>query len=181
MTTPAIADHAFVFADLAGYAALTEAHGDEGAASTATRFFEITQRTLSTSSRLVKTLGDGVMIVADSALEGIRVAMAIARSTQSEPGFPAVRIGIHSGAAVELDGDFFGNCVNLTARVMTAAEPGRVLCTEPIAVAAVAAGMTPPIPLGLARLKHISHPIALYELRPHDGGQPLCTLIRCAA
>lgn len=163
----------FVFADLAGYTALTEAHGDEGGASTASRFFEITQRALSASSRLVKTLGDGVMVVADSAQEGIRVAMAIAQFVRAESGFPAVRIGIHTGAALERNGDFFGNCVNLTARVMAAAEPGQVLCTEPIAEAAATSGVTHAIATGLVRLKHISHPVALYELRLDDREQPL--------
>ena len=182
MNTAAAAPPTFVFADLAGYTALNEAHGDEGGASTASRFFEITRRELSTSSRLVKTLGDGVMIVADSAPEGIRVAMAIARSVRTEPDFPAVRIGIHTGPAVEREGDFFGNCVNLTARVMAAAEPGQVLCTEPIAMVASVAGMIPPTSIGLARLKHISHPIALYELHADVGEQspvyldPVCRM-----
>lgn len=109
MSTPCPGTPTFVFADLAGYTALTEAHGDEGGASTASRFFEITRRALSGSSGLVKTLGDGVMVVADSTQEGIRVAMAIAQVVRAEPGFPAVRIGIHTGVAVERDGDFFGN------------------------------------------------------------------------
>lgn len=44
MNTAAAAPPTFVFADLAGYTALNEAHGDEGGASTASRFFEITRR-----------------------------------------------------------------------------------------------------------------------------------------
>jgi class 3 adenylate cyclase len=49
---------ATAFADLAGYIALTEAHGDDGAADVAIRFFEITSTRLKADARIVKTIGD---------------------------------------------------------------------------------------------------------------------------
>ena len=58
-------DHrAVIFADLAGYTALTEAHGDSGAADVAERFFELTASVLQADARIVKTIGDAVMVVA---------------------------------------------------------------------------------------------------------------------
>jgi adenylate cyclase len=98
------AQHTFVFADLAGYTALTEAHGDEGGALVARRFHELA-RALLGESRLVKTLGDGVMIVASSLSAGVRLAESLGQKVARESDFPAVRIGIHHGGAVVHEGD----------------------------------------------------------------------------
>jgi adenylate cyclase len=157
------AEYTFVFADLAGYTALTEAHGDEGGASVAKRFHELTRAVLG-DSRLVKTLGDGVMIVASSLGAAVRIAEGLGRRVAVEQEFPAVRIALHRGAAVVHDGDYFGNSVNLTARVMEAARPGQVLCTECVADAVTSSELAQAIPVGTVRLKHIVQPVALYEL-----------------
>lgn len=162
----------FVFADLSGYTALTEAHGDDDAAVTAARFFELTRSALSERSRLVKTLGDGVMIVADSIPEGIRVALLLAGAVRAEPNFPAARVGLHAGTAVETGGDYFGGCVNLTARVMAAAEPGQILCTAVVAEDDAASQLAPPRTMGFARLKHIREPVALYALFASEAAPP---------
>jgi len=168
------AKRTFVFADLCGYTALTEAHGDDDAAVTAARFFELTRRALSERSRLVKTLGDGVMVVADSIPEGIRVALQLAGSVRDEPNFPAARVGVHASTAVETDGDYFGGGVNLTARVMAAAEPGQIVCTAVVAEDGAASRLAAPRPMGLVRLKHIHEPVALYELPTREAApQPM--------
>ena len=157
------AEYTFVFADLAGYTALTEAHGDEGGASVARRFHELTRAALG-DSRLVKTLGDGVMIVASSLAAAVRLAEALGKQVHAEQEFPAVRIAVHRGAAVCHEGDYFGNSVNLTARLMEAARPGQVLCTESVASSVVVEGLARALPVGTVRLKHIAQPVALYEI-----------------
>jgi adenylate cyclase len=157
------AEYTFVFADLAGYTALTEAHGDAGGASVARRFHELTRGVLG-DSRLVKTLGDGVMIVASSLAAAVRMAEGLGKQVAVEQEFPAVRIALHRGAAVEHEGDYFGNSVNLTARVMEAARPGQVLCTECVADAVMSEQLARAVPVGTVRLKHIAQPVALYEI-----------------
>jgi adenylate cyclase len=176
------AEYMFVFADLAGYTALTEAHGDEGGASVARRFHELT-RALLGDSRLVKTLGDGVMVVASSLAAAVRLAEALGKQVAAEQEFPAVRIALHRGAAVCHEGDYFGNSVNLTARVMDAARPGQVLCTECVADAVMSTALARAVPVGTVRLKHIAQPVALYELafeRPVDALKhldPVCRMM----
>src|SRR5262245_8473695 len=66
---------AVAFADLAGYTALTEAHGDIGAADVADRFTQITESVLVGDARIVKTIGDAVMIVGSEADEGVRIGL----------------------------------------------------------------------------------------------------------
>ena len=52
----------FAFVDMAGFTALTEAQGDEDAADLATMFADITRAALGPGDRLVKTIGDAVLV-----------------------------------------------------------------------------------------------------------------------
>ena len=49
------------------------------------------------------------------------------------PLFPLLRIGVHGGPVVQLDGSYFGTPLNLTARLAARARPDQILCTERIA------------------------------------------------
>src|SRR5271166_1550137 len=72
----------FGFIDLAGFTALTEAHGDLDAADMATRFADIAREALRGGDRLVKTIGDGVLVTSptpSTALDLVeRILMAAA-------------------------------------------------------------------------------------------------------
>ena len=153
-----------MFADLAGYTALTEAHGDDDAAQIAMRFHELAKQCLRGDAWVVKTIGDAVMIVASSVDGAVETSLEIARVVAASRAFPAVRIGIHYGTAVERDGDFFGAAVNTAARVSSVARGGEIVCTEPIAAAAVALALTSARPMGTYRLKNVVAPVELYEL-----------------
>ncbi|MBP6627837.1 MAG: YHS domain-containing protein [Kofleriaceae bacterium] len=158
------AEHTFVFADLAGYTALTEAHGDEDAAQVATEFHELAKHCLPAGSRIVKTIGDAVMVVAPSIGDGIATAVRVAATIAGQARFPAVRIGIHAGPAASRDGDYFGAAVNIAARVAALARAGEIVCTEAVAAVAVARALAPARPMGTVRLKNVSMPLALFEL-----------------
>ena len=158
------AEHTFVFADLAGYTALTEAHGDDDAAHVAIAFHELAYRCLPAGARIVKTIGDAVMVVAPSIVDGVGVALRLARDLAALRDFPGVRIGVHAGAAAERDGDFFGAAVNLAARVAGVARAGEIVCTEVIAAVALEGRLADARPMGTVRLKNVATPVALYEL-----------------
>jgi adenylate cyclase len=121
---------AIAFADLAGYTKLTEEQGETKAVSAVERFVETVERTLPIEARVIKTLGDEVMIVgADAAaLTGWAVGMG----AELPPGSPPPRIGIHSGAALYRDGDYYGREVNRAARGVARAAGGEVLVTRPV-------------------------------------------------
>ncbi|HLL21565.1 MAG TPA: YHS domain-containing protein [Kofleriaceae bacterium] len=157
-------ERAFVFADLAGYTALTEAHGDHDAAHIAMRFHELALGALHGDARIVKTIGDAVMLVSATPVDAIDSSLALAREVAASCTFPAVRIGIHVGSAVERDGDYFGGAVNIAARVSCMARGGEIVCTEAIAEAAVAHRRAAARPMGTFRLKNVAIPVALYEL-----------------
>ena len=166
-------ERTFVFADLAGYTALTEAHGDVDAAEIAMAFHALAASCMGDDGRIVKTIGDGVMIVASSVETGILAASRIAASVTAQLRFPAVRIGIHAGPAALRGDDYFGAAVNLAARVCAIARGGEIVATEPVASVAVGRGLASARPMGTVRLKNVLAPVALYELGTTSQPGPL--------
>lgn len=121
---------AIAFADLAGYTKLTEERGEAEAIGAVERFVEKVEQTLPIDARVIKTLGDETMIVgADAAA---LTGWAVGLGGELSPGSPPPRIGIHSGAALYRDGDYYGREVNRAARVVARAAGGEVLVTRPV-------------------------------------------------
>jgi adenylate cyclase len=118
------------FADLAGYTKLTEEQGEAKAVSAVEQFVEVVEQTLPIDARVIKTLGDEVMIVGADA--GALTSWAVGLAAELAQGSPPPRIGIHSGAALYRDGDYYGREVNRAARVVARASGGEVLVTRPV-------------------------------------------------
>ena len=114
------------FCDLAGYTRFTEEMGEEEALSFVERFVDAVVDTLPDDARVIKTIGDEVMIVGQDvqALTDWAVGFQHLFRERPEP-----RIGIHYGSALYRDGDYFGREVNLAARVVARARGGEVLVT----------------------------------------------------
>jgi adenylate cyclase len=120
----------FVFADIAGYTALTEAHGDADAADLAANFCRaMSDAAANRGGELIKTIGDAVMVRHATPSEAVALGLTAAHEVMAGHGFPAVRVGMHHGPAIERDGDWFGATVNLAARVAAVAAGGEVLVT----------------------------------------------------
>src|SRR5436309_15156541 len=105
---------AFLFADIAGFTALTEAHGDEAAIELVDAFSRAVDAQLPrVSGEHVKTIGDALMLRVPEPEGAIRLGLWIAHDAMRDHGSPAVRVGLHHGHAIERDGDYFGASVNL--------------------------------------------------------------------
>jgi adenylate cyclase len=120
---------AIAFADLAGYTRLTEEEGELQAVDAVERFVEAVETTLPDDARVIKTIGDEVMVVGSdpAALTDWAVAFQLQQS-----GRPLPRIGIHSGVALYRDGDYYGRDVNIASRVAARSAGGEVLVTRPV-------------------------------------------------
>jgi adenylate cyclase len=121
---------AIAFADLAGYSRLTVERGDEEAVGAVERFLAEVQRTLPVDARVIKTLGDEVMVIGSDPVALTEWAVALQAATAR--GDPKPRIGLHYGAALYRDGDYYGREVNQAARVAARAAGGEVLVTRPV-------------------------------------------------
>ena len=118
------------FADLAGYTRLTEELGDEMAVDAVERFTAAVEDTLPDDARVVKTIGDEVMVVGSDAAALAEWAVGFQRLVRDERPLP--RIGVHCGEVVYRDGDYYGREVNLAARVVARAAGGEVMVTRPV-------------------------------------------------
>jgi adenylate cyclase len=120
---------AIVFADLAGYTRLTEEEGELQAVDAVERFVEAVEVTLPDQARIIKTIGDEVMVVGSDPAALTDWAVGFQR-LQSERPLP--RIGIHYGDALYRDGDYYGRDVNIASRVAARSAGGEVLVTRPV-------------------------------------------------
>jgi class 3 adenylate cyclase/YHS domain-containing protein len=158
----------FLIADLAGYTALTETHGNLHAARVVTRFVELVRAALQPGTRLAERVGDAVLIVAEGTEHAVRTAIALRDAAEREPLFPLLRVGVHGGRVVQLGGSYFGTALNLTARLAAHARPDQILCTERIAGSA---GDLPDVQfraLGPVRLKNIAAPVPVFQAMSAD-------------
>lgn len=160
---PTALERTFLFADLVGFTALVEAEGDWAGARAADRLRWAARRALRGDAALVKTLGDGVMVVAGTPAAAAATAFSLVDLVDAEPGVPPVAVGLHRGVAVEVGGDYFGSAVNLAARLVDEAGAGQILCTASVAEAVTDAAVT--VPIGVASFKGVPEPVGLYELR----------------
>jgi len=162
MSSSTEVDLVFVFADLSGYTALTEAHGGSRAAEAVARYLEIAERNLEPGARIVQRVGDEVLIVADRALVAVQTAIRIRNSIAREPLFPMVRAGIHGGRVLETSQGYFGSPLNLAARVAAYARGGQILCTKSIAEAAESLPGVGLQPLGAVRFRNVSEAVEVF-------------------
>ena len=168
---PSHTEQTFIFADLAGFTALTEAHGDDAAFAICRDFTESASRLAEKEgAEVVKTIGDAVMIRTDDPETAVAVGKQIVAALAGHKS-PPVRVGIHTGQAVEDGGDYFGAAVNLACRVSSAARPGEVLLTE-----ATRAALPPEFPLserGRRSFKNVAERVAVYAAAERRAGHEL--------
>jgi adenylate cyclase len=161
--------HTFLFADLVGFTALAELEGDNRALAVA---LELQRRTAGLlgghGAEQVKTIGDGLMLRCTRAAAAITLGLQVVEA-MDEPGLPPVRVGIHTGPALRSDDDWYGQTVNVAARLCAVAPPGQVLISE---TTRAAAGRIPKVDFGereLHWLRNVSNPIGTHVARPrHD-------------
>jgi adenylate cyclase len=126
--TPAIC-----FVDLSGFTDLTEQRGDEAAADVALRMAPLVTRTTERhGGKVVKWLGDGVMLYFGRPQDAVSATLEIVEAA-ADAGLPPAHAGINMGPVVFQGGDYFGRTVNLAARIMERAQPGQILVSDDVA------------------------------------------------
>ena len=172
-------ERTFAFVDLAGFTALTEAHGDDEAVATLTRFKRVAASVLGPDDVLVKTIGDALMLAFASPASAVAGLRALFDAVRDEPAMPLIRAGVHHGSAIETDGDYFGAAVNLAARVTAHAGGDQLIATAQVAIAATEAGEVV-THLGTTPLRNIAEPVDLYEIDLYTDADiavdPVCAM-----
>jgi class 3 adenylate cyclase len=154
----------FLIADLSGYSALTEAHGDMSAAKIVNRYVDLVRSVLQPGTHLAERTGDEVLIMGTEAMGVLRTAIGLRGAVEKEPYFPVVHAGMHAGKVLEQDGHYYGTTLNLTSRIATRAWGGQILCTEQVALLAGGVRDVEFRALGSMYFKNITEPAAIYEV-----------------
>ncbi len=154
---------AIAFVDLSGYTELTVLAGDDRAAQFATTLQALAE-SLSRAhrGRVVKLLGDGVMLRYPSAPDAVR-SVGELMAAIVEAGLPPGHGGIAVGAFVVRDGDVYGHTVNLAARIAAQASAGELLVAHSLTAQLHPADFDWE-DVGEARLKGIVEPVRLARL-----------------
>jgi adenylate cyclase len=176
--------HTFLFADLAGFTALTEAMGDEEGAQVAEDFCETARGLLpGHGAEEIKTIGDAIMVRVSDPAQAIALGLRIVHDVGCRHWFPQVRVGMHTGGAVPRGRDWFGSAVNIAARVAGLARGGEVLLSDATRVAAGALDGVELEDRGRQPLRHLAEPVTIYraiEAGPRAGGHlaidPVCRM-----
>jgi class 3 adenylate cyclase len=158
----------FLFADLRGYTAYVERHGDlDAAALLSTYRMLVRARVAEHDGAEIRTEGDSFYVVFPSASSAVTCGLAIlaAAAADAAPtgGAIAVGVGVHAGESVETSEGYVGSAVNIAARLCALARPGEMLVSDTVRSLTRTSLQVTFVPRGTRRLKGIDEPIAVYR------------------
>lgn len=151
------------FADLSGFTALTQMLTPTKLSGLLNEFSTVVSDVVhANGGRVVKFIGDAVMWVSPTPEMLVKVASDLVGHPKAREAHLQVRAGLDYGEVLAISGDYFGNTVNLAARLVAAAEPGQILA------AAAVHEQLPEWPAVLQeplQLKGFNAPVTAYDLR----------------
>lgn len=158
------------FADLSGFTALTQALTPAQLSLLLTEFGgTVADVVHADGGRLVKFIGDEVMWVSASPEQLVTAAVDLVEHPRAREEGLHVRAGLAYGSVLATNGDYFGNPVNLAARLVAAAAPRQILADSALhdELPDWPAVAHPPL-----TLKGFDEPVAAFELRGKGGAGP---------
>lgn len=173
---------AIMFTDMVGFTAT--AQSDERRALALVTELEQLLRPLIARSqgRVIKSLGDGLLVEFESALRATECAVEMQRlihERNSQGGVVPVRmrVGIHVGEVEQRNGDIFGDAVNIASRLDPLADPGGVCVSAPVLDQIRNKFPHSFEKLPPTALKHVRTPLDIYRVvlpwsRPEDRSEP---------
>ncbi|WP_347110427.1 adenylate/guanylate cyclase domain-containing protein [Paenarthrobacter sp. S56] len=116
------------FADLVSYTSLSRRMNEKTLAQMVQRFENKCAEIISVGGgRLVKTVGDEVLYIAETPAAGAEISLALAHAFTEDEILPQARVSMVWGRILSRLGDIYGPTVNLAARLTSLAQPGTVL------------------------------------------------------
>jgi adenylate cyclase len=152
------------FADLVEFTRLGEEIAPEELGMVAGRLEEMATAVAEPPVRLVKTIGDEVMLVSTEPEPMVAAALQLIDAAEAEgQQFPWLRAGIASGPTLPQSGDYYGRAVNLASRLTGVARPGSVVLDE--ATKDIAGDGFDYSYVGERRLKGLDYRVKIYRAR----------------
>ena len=116
------------------------------------------------NGELLKEMGDGMLASFHSAMDAVMCSRELIRET-AEVGTYQLRIGVHLGEVMRVEGDVFGDGVNIAARIQASADDGRICISGEVYNNVKNKLEADFEPLGEVQLKNIGHAVHLYQLK----------------
>jgi adenylate cyclase len=130
---PGSREIAVCFADLVGFTRLGELVPPEELGRLAVRLEAVTTSVVEPPVRLIKTIGDAVMLTSTEPAPLLDAGLSLLDAADAEgEDFPQLRIGSALGPALSRAGDWFGRPVNLASRITQVARPGSLLAEREV-------------------------------------------------
>ncbi|MDP3164555.1 MAG: adenylate/guanylate cyclase domain-containing protein [Hydrogenophaga sp.] len=168
-----------VFADISGSTSLYETLGNERATEAVTQVTQwIGDSFESHGGRVVKKLGDGVLGIFGDASSAVTAMTTMLRQHQArldrwpQPLRMDIRVGVASGEVVDVDGDCYGDAVNVASRLCERAGPAEIWATE---TAVLLAGAAPDAwyrKLGMMEIRGKAELLMLYQVEWRENEAP---------
>ena len=156
---------AVAFADIVGFTQLGQEVPEAELSGIAERLDDLATQHVRRPNRVVKTIGDAVMVVSPDPRALVEAMLDLVAAATAADGFPPLRAGVAYGRAVARLGDWFGPTVNLAARVTQRARPESVLVTNDVSEALGDDHGLVLHPAGFKRLKGIADPVPVVRVR----------------
>ena len=168
-----------VFADISGSTSLYETLGNERATEAVTQVTQWISDTIEAhAGRVVKKLGDGVLCVFGDAASAVTATTHMLRQHQArldrwpQPLRMDIRVGVASGEVVDVDGDCYGDAVNVASRLCERAGPAEIWATETAVLLAGAAANVWYRKLGLMEIRGKAELQMLYQVEWRENEEP---------
>jgi adenylate cyclase len=163
----AVAQCGVAFVDVVGFTELSERLEAGQLKSIATRLVDAANAVVEPPVRLVKTVGDAIMLMSRDTVALVDTLVELFPIIASDPELPAVHSGLASGPAHIGGADVYGATVNLASRLTDLAPTGKLWAHDAVVSACAHVEWCP---RGHQRVKGLHDPVALYELGGVAGG-----------
>jgi TolB-like protein/Tfp pilus assembly protein PilF len=170
-----------MFADVSGYTALTQ-QNESFALQVLSEVKQLTTPVLEKhGGRLVKTMGDGLLVEFSSAMDAVLCGIELQNAMRERRRASAVepvqlKVGIHVGDVIHDDGDVLGDAVNIASRIEPLAGPGGICISSDVMNQVKTRLAYATTPMGPQKLKNVANPVETYRvLLPWDRESPIAT------
>jgi TolB-like protein len=167
---------AILAADVVGYSRLMGQDETGTLIALKSRRKEILSPTLAQhGGRLIKVMGDGVLVEFASAVDAVQCAIELqAAFAAANEGYPTekhivLRIGINLGDVIVEGEDLYGDGVNVAARLEGLAEPGGIVISDTVQRQIAGKSKAKLEDLGSKTLKNIVDPLQVYRVYANEG------------
>ena len=153
---------AIVFTDIVGYTKRMEENEQKTMQLLQTQRDIVFPLVESYGGEVIKEIGDGLMMMFDSAVQAVRFAISVQTRLKDEE--LTIRAGIHIGDVIFSDGDVFGSAVNTAARIEPLASPNGICISEDVRSQLHNKSDIITLSMGRKELKGVKEPVEIYEI-----------------